>query len=110
MCSFLFCNIALRISLCVSLSELPYWSRCEKTCLWWFANNKGADQPAHPHSLISAFVICLFESIISRLAMNDISFFYLVSVAEQAGLILTLWETLKTGFLATRPIFGIITF
>ena len=29
----------------------------EKTCLWEFANNTGADQPAHPHSLISAFVI-----------------------------------------------------
>ena len=26
---------------------------------------KGADQPAHPHSLISSFVICLLESIIS---------------------------------------------
>ena len=24
-----------------------------------FANNKGADQPAHLHSLISAFIICL---------------------------------------------------
>ena len=30
-----------------------------------FANNKGADQPAHLHSLISAFVICILESIIS---------------------------------------------
>ena len=27
-----------------------------------FGKNKGADQPAHPHSLISAFVIHLFES------------------------------------------------
>ena len=25
----------------------------------WFANNKGADQPAHPRSLISAFVVRL---------------------------------------------------
>ena len=73
-------------------------------------NNKGADQPAHPRSLISAFVIRLLESIISRLATNEISFFYLVSVAEQAGLSLALSETPKTGFLATRPIFGIITF
>ena len=31
----------------------------EKTCLRGFANSKGADQPAHPRSLISAFVICL---------------------------------------------------
>ena len=40
--------------------------RREKTCLLGFANNKGADQPAHPRSLISAFVIRLLESIISR--------------------------------------------
>ena len=31
----------------------------EKTCLRWFANNKGVDQPAHTRSLISAFVIRL---------------------------------------------------
>ena len=28
-----------------------------KMCLMSYANNKGADQPAHPHSLISAFVV-----------------------------------------------------
>ena len=27
----------------------------EKMCLMSYANNKGADQPAHPRSLISAF-------------------------------------------------------
>ena len=47
----------------------------EKTCLREFANNTGADQPAHPRSLISAFVIRLLESIISRLATNEISVF-----------------------------------
>ena len=46
--------------------------RREKTCLWGFVNNKGADQPAHPRSLISAFVIYLLESIISRHATNEI--------------------------------------
>ena len=56
-------------------------------------NNKGADQPVHPHSLISTFVIPLLESIISRLGRSDISIFQLVSVAEQAGLNLTLSET-----------------
>ena len=40
-----------------------------------FVNNKGADQPAHLCSLISAFVIRLLESIISRFAMSEISFF-----------------------------------
>ena len=38
--------------------------RREKTCLRGFANNKGAGQPAHPRSLISAFVIRLLETII----------------------------------------------
>ena len=36
----------------------------EKICLRGFANNTGADQPAHSRSLISAFVIRFFESII----------------------------------------------
>ena len=39
------------------------------------ANNKGADQPGHPRSLISDFVILLLESIISRLATSEISSF-----------------------------------
>ena len=40
-----------------------------------FANNTGADQPAHPCSLISAFVIGFLEGIISRLATGEISTF-----------------------------------
>ena len=39
----------------------------EKTCLQWSANNTGADQPAHPRSLISAFVIRFLESTICKL-------------------------------------------
>ena len=46
--------------------------------------------------------ICILESIISRLHTSEISIFYLVSIAEQAGLNFTLSETPKTGFLATR--------
>ena len=38
-----------------------------------FANNKGADQPAHLGSLINAFVICSLENIISKLASSEIS-------------------------------------
>ena len=30
----------------------------EKMCLMPYANNKGADQPVHPRSLISTFVVC----------------------------------------------------
>ena len=40
-----------------------------------FANNKGADQPGHPPRLISAFVICFLECIISKLAAGEISIF-----------------------------------
>ena len=40
-----------------------------------FVNNTGADQPAHPRSLISAFVIRVLESTISKLATSEISFF-----------------------------------
>ena len=47
----------------------------EKTCLRVFANNIGADQPAHMRSLISAFVIRLLQSMISRLALSEISIF-----------------------------------
>ena len=48
-----------------------------------FANNKDADQPVHPHRLISAFVIRLLESIISKLPTSEISIVQLVSVAEK---------------------------
>ena len=58
-----------------------------------FAINKGADQPAHPRRLISAFVIRLLESIMSRLATREISIFQLVSVVERAGWSLGLPET-----------------
>ena len=42
----------------------PFGPRREKTCFRVFGNNKGTDQPAHPGSLISAFVIRFLESII----------------------------------------------
>ena len=47
----------------------------EKTCLRGFANNTGADQPAHLHSLISVFVIPFLESKICKLATVGISIF-----------------------------------
>ena len=72
-----------------------------------FANNTGADKTAHPRSLISAFVIRVLETIISRLASSAISIFWLVSVVQEVGLNLTLSETPKTGFLVTRPICAI---
>ena len=55
-------------------------------------NNKGADQPAHQQSLISAFVIPLLE------------IFLLVSVAEETSLSLILLKTPKTSFVVSPPI------
>ena len=50
--------------------------RRKKTCLRGFnANNTGTDQPAHPRSMISAFVIRFEESIICKLATGKISIF-----------------------------------
>ena len=64
------------------------------TCLRWVANNTGADQPVHLHSLISAFVICFLESTISNLATGEISILLLqVSVAEETGLKVASTET-----------------
>ena len=45
----------------------------------------------------------LFESIVSKLATSESSFFWIVSVAEETGFSLTLSETPKTGFVAQRP-------
>ena len=78
------------------------WASMRENLSSGFAKNTGADQPAHPRSLISTLVIRVLESTISKLATSKISFFKLVSVAEQAGLNLTLSETPKTGFVATR--------
>ena len=69
-----------------------------------YMNKTGADQPVHPCSLISTFIICLLERIVSKLASSKFSIFLLVSVAEETGLPLALSETPKTGFLATKPI------
>ena len=54
---------------------ISFGPRREKTCLRRFANNKGADQPAHPRSLISAFAIRFFESTIWKLTTSEISIF-----------------------------------
>ena len=55
-------------------------------CLMPYANNNGADQPAHPRSLISTFVVRCLDSMICILALSKVSRFQLVSVSEQAGL------------------------
>ena len=45
----------------------------EKMCPMSYVNNKGADQPAHPGSLISSFVVRCLDSIISLDSIAEIS-------------------------------------
>ena len=74
-------------------------------------NNKGADQPAHPHSLISAFVVRCLDSVIFLGSISELSSLYLASVPAQAGLSLT-WSQagLSLTFLVTRLIYlGLLT-
>ena len=70
----------------------------EKTCLMSYANNKGTDQPAHPRSLISTFVVHCLDSIISLDSIAEISRLQLVSMAAQAGLCLDWSETPEDTF------------
>ena len=70
----------------------------EKMCLMSYANNKGADQPAHARSLISAFVIRCFDKIISLDSIPEISRLQLASVAMQASLCLAWSETPEDTF------------
>ena len=52
-----------------------YGPQHQKTCLWRFANITGADQPVHPRSLISAFVINILKNSIGTLATGEIQIF-----------------------------------
>ena len=63
-----------------------------------YANNKGADQPARPRSLISAFVVRCLDSVMSLVSVTKISSLMLASVAEQASLNLTWSETPEDTF------------
>ena len=46
-----------------------------KMCIMPYANNKGADQPAHPRSLISTFIFRCLDSIICIVAISKVSRF-----------------------------------
>ena len=63
-----------------------------------YANNKGADQPAHPHSLTSAFVVPCLDSIIPLDSIAEISRLYLASVAAQVCLCLVRSESPEDTF------------
>ena len=67
-----------------------------------YANNKGADQPAHLRSLISTFVVRCLDSMISLVSISEISSLHLAFVAVQDSLSLPWLQTPKTGFLVMR--------
>ena len=77
------------------------WATSQENLFMPYANNKGADQPAHPRILISDFVVRCLDNIIHLVLISEISSFYLFSVAAQAGLGLPWSQTQKTGFLVT---------
>ena len=61
--------IAFLVNLSYRLNE----PRHEKSCFMPYAKNKGADQPAHPRSLISAFVVRYLNSILLNPKVQDSS-------------------------------------
>ena len=69
-----------------------------------YTNNNGADQPAHPSSLISTFVVRCLDSIIHLVSISELASLYIASLTAQAGLSLTWSKTPNTGFLVTRLI------
>ena len=78
------------------------WATSWENLFLSYANNKDADQPAHPRSLISVFVIRCLDSIIFLVSISEIQSLYRAAVAAQAGLILPWSQIPKTGFLVTR--------
>ena len=92
---------------CVLRFHVPFnifWAMSWENLFMPYAKNKGADQPAHPCSLISTFVVRSLDCIIPLVSISEISSLYLASVAAQADLSLTWSKTPKTGFLVTKLI------
>ena len=76
------------------------WATSWENLFMPYSNNKGADQPAHPRSLIGTFVFRFLDSIIPLVPISKLSRLWLVLVAAQAGLYY-LVETPISGFLVT---------
>ena len=73
----------------------PFFCICENKDADQLRGNRKADQPP---------CFRYIDSTITLLSKSEISSLYSSSVAVQPGLCLTWSETLKTGFLRTRPI------
>ena len=96
------CSIWMLALLYITHHTIYPWSTSWENLFMQHANNKGADQPAHPRSLINAFVVRCLDSIIPLVSIFKISSLYLASVAVQAGSSRTWSQTPQTGFLVTR--------
>ena len=70
----------------LDLYSVLYEPHHEQTCFIPYANNKDADQPVHPCSLIIIFVVHFLERKIPVLAESKISRLWLASVAEPVSL------------------------
>ena len=66
------CLVYISKYVCLIIS-VTYVVGSHWNCL--IANNTGAEQPEHPRSLISAFVIRIIEGFICKLAAGEISIF-----------------------------------
>ena len=71
------------------MTDFLYGPGHAKMRLMSYANNKGADQPAHLRSVISTFVVHCLDSMIGILALATVWRLQPVSEVEQAGLSLT---------------------
>ena len=83
---------------------LVKWALTRENLSSEVANNKGADQPAHPRADWSAPLLFAFwkESHLNLL-QEKFQFSSWSLVAEETGLKFALSETPKTGFVAMRP-------
>ena len=82
-------------------------------------NNKCADQPAHPRSLISAFVICSLECTIAKFFFYEsiwskfpffFGCYYLEFFGRFCDVVLSVqsyYDLLYLGLVATKPVFGV---
>ena len=84
MCSFAFC-IMFSHNITHVQSYRSYGPDHAKMCLMPYANNKGADQPAHPRSLISTFVVRCLDSMIYFYTCYIRKFKILASFCSWAG-------------------------
>ena len=83
---------------------MSIWAWMQENMSSGFGNNKGADQPEHTHILISTYDNPLSEIVILDLLKGNFNFwasFY----SRGDWLSLALWETRKTGFVVSKPIY-----